>query len=184
MSSQNDENYNGDDDPGTKEPPYSSPTSYPPKNYDPLVIDQGFPLDEHGFNLPEDFIAPVVIPYYFGYGPNSGVVNTTEYSPVTPGLTKSDGPTPASEYPGIPGFAARLDLTTGLRTEYSTAYVFAPFDWYRYVFTVVYGRMQLLSLNRDQTSDILNLWGTKPHFVDDWFDLVRDTRPPNPRVAW
>ena len=168
----------------SKEAPYSSDTSFPRLNADPLVVDQGFPLDEHGWNLARDWIEPVIVPYYFSYGPNSGVANTTEYTPITPGIVKSDGPTPASQYSGIPGYAFRLDLTTGLRTEYYTGNVLSPIDSALYQYYNTYNRLLLLAQNRDITQDILNLWGTKPWFKDDWFKLIRPTRPPNPRVDW
>lgn len=35
---------------------------------------------------------------------------------------------------------------------------------------------------RDPTSDLQNLPGTKPWFVDDWYGVVAEQIPPNPWV--
>lgn len=165
--------------------PYQPPegANYPSYDPDPLKVNQGFPLTDHGWNDPADFIAPVTIPYQYPYPPSSGVDFHTEKSPVTPGLQKIDGPTHWLVYPGLPGFVARLDIASGLRTEFYTGNVYSPFDYMYYTLNVTRNRLTYLCQNRDITSDILNLPGIKPDFRENWgYGYIRPLRPPNPRV--
>ena len=151
----------------------------PTFNYnDPLVPDPGYPLDTNAENLARDWIAPVTIPW-----PYDGPGYNTQFIPATPGVMRRGGPSPVSQYSGIPGFIGRMDPTTGNVSEYFTGQVFTWFEWQQYKYQTTLNRLINLNNARDKTSDLTNLFGTKPWFHDDWYKWIPDQRPINPIVA-
>lgn len=143
---------------------------------DPLVPDANNPLDDKGQYLARDYVPEITI-----NDPYDRVDGTTLAKPVTLGVWKR-GITPLNEYSGLPNFGGRIDLVSGVVTEYNTSNVFSYREWNLYKFHTY--RQRLLELNeaRDLKSDITNLPGIKPYFEDDWFipKLLKPTRPSRP----
>lgn len=64
-----------------------------------------------------------------------------------------------------------LDLSTGQVTDSVTGKTESREVWLTRVASFRQGKLETLKANRDETSDIQNLPGIKPEFIDDWLGM-------------